>query len=281
MANYTTIKKMKKLFYHVGLACFVLIISSCSLVPSDTAVSREETSSKEENSSEEVYQNIEVKESLFIGGDVPVYKDTVGKFSGTMIGYSGGDGKYGIYGKYEEDFEVELNKEFTTNVRIEYIFAPNQWCVTEFNVCDLTGRKMFGVVRDWLALSQIEFYDVGYIIDYRQNPNIYYAQGNQYSDIYETLNAKHLCTPKYNDRSTTGWISVEIVGENYIKISASVDENSVKPLEQVFKYDASKGYKIKICDGRQRTLDYIEESGAPTMREFRTCVMITSLKVKQ
>lgn len=230
---------------------------------------------------EKQYQDISLDTGLFIGNDVPICRDKVGNYNGVRIGYPGSDYIYDIGGEYVEDFEVGIDMTFNSTTCIEYIFTPNQWCVTEFVVCNSNGQKLFGIVRDWVALNQLEVYHVGYVIDYRQNPNVYYAQGNLYTDLAQALNAKHLCLPKYHDATNTGWFMVEVIDGGVLKISTSVDETSSKKLEQTFKFDSSNGFKIKICDGRQRMMDYIEEANMQTIREFRTCVLITALKIER
>lgn len=273
-SDYLGIIVMKK-----SIRIFSVLLSFVFLFISGACSNNDDLDNQ--SNDEDQYQNISLSTELFIADEVPISVDHVGDYTGIKIGYPGSDHFYGIGGEYVEDFEVEIDMIFNSTTRLEYLFSPNQWCVAEFIICDLNGQKLFGIVRDWLWSNQLEVYNVGYIIDYRQNPNIYYAQGNLYTDIAQVLNAKHLCAPKYDDATKPGWFLAEVVDDQILKISTSVDETSSKKLEQTFMYDVSKGFKIKIRDGRQRMLDYISETNMQTTREFRTCVLVTSLKTKK
>jgi hypothetical protein len=219
-----------------------------------------------------------ISTQLFEASEVPVYNGSVGDYKGVMVGYIGSDRRNGVLGEYMEDFEVFFDGVFQGDTEIEYIYPLSQWSSTQFIVCDLEGNELFGFMHDWLALSQAEFFDLGYLIDYTQSPLAYYAQGNTYYDLYEAKLAKHVVKPIYNQAEASGNLKIEFLNENNVKVSMSVSDNSKKELTNVFSArEIKNGYRIKIKDARQMILDYREETGADITSEYRTCVLVVGV----
>lgn len=215
---------------------------------------------------------------LFDAGDVPVYNSTVGGYKGVMVGWIGSDTSYGIDLKKVEDFEVPFRGIFKGDAQIEYIYPLSQWSSTQFIVCDLEGNELFGGVHDWISLGKDRFFDIGYLIDYRQTPHKYFAQGNTYNDLYEAKLAKHTAKPIYDQAEESGTFDIKFINDSYVKVSMSESNQATRRLETIFEAKNLKdGYIIKIKDARQMILDYREETGENVVSQFRTCVLIVSV----